>query len=113
MDNCHLAGNGGEIKGLVMPWHIYGWSKIGRWDRELWPRKVRATSFRRCAASSGVRDVARISFILGRNPALRDGNEEPICWVHGGRFHMRFQLKNLTNFAWFYRLDMRDPEVRF
>lgn len=35
MDNRHLAGNGGEIKGLVMPWHIYGWSKIGRWDREL------------------------------------------------------------------------------
>lgn len=36
MDNRHLAGNGGEIKGLVMPWHIYGGSEIGGGDGKSW-----------------------------------------------------------------------------
>lgn len=64
MDNRHLAGNGGEIKGLVMPRHIYGGSKIGGRDGKS------SGDVRRHPA---MRDVLRMSFVLGRNPAPGDG----------------------------------------
>lgn len=69
MDNRHLAGNGGEIKGLVTPWHIYGWSRIGLWDHKL---AEESSDDLLPPLSPDMRDVPGISFILGRRPAARE-----------------------------------------
>lgn len=66
MDNRHISGNGGKIKGFVMLWHLYGWSNMVGGTISS-PRKVWVVYILWSQMSSSVSDAWQNNCIMGYN----------------------------------------------